>query len=291
MPADETERECFLNEVLNIVDEHINGLNLPVSPDTCASIRTGKMLRARLGSWLRESTPQGQKKTLLTVCAATEMVHSASLCHDDVIDESQLRRGDPTLWRDIGSPAAVLTGDMLMCESIAMVARTNRDMLLQQFLSAIQEVCSTEIEQEIELRGEGVDPDTCCEVARGKTGPLFAFIALASAPEMHARQRVLQEAGYKIGTAYQLADDLIDVAGEENLTGKTLGHDSKRGKNTMAPNEDWIMDKLRKLCEEASRALSEWPEVRNQLRAFVISDMQPVINRQCPDIDLELLRS
>ncbi len=117
------------------------------------TLKHGKMLRTRLATKLAECdiTPVSLD-TLAHACAATELVHTASLCHDDVIDNGLLRRGLPSLWRISSPSAAVLIGDLFFCEAINMLQKTAEGRYLPAFISKVKEVCTAEIEQEILLR-------------------------------------------------------------------------------------------------------------------------------------------
>lgn len=98
---------------------------------------------------------------------------------------------------------------------------------------------------------------------------VFSDSALSSA---------LEDAGYHIGTAYQLADDLLDIFGDERLSGKTLGSDSKRGKFTLpqssATVRSVICEKISELCLSALNCLNDWPQVRKGFKKFLESDLQ-----------------
>ncbi len=203
---------------------------LPVRP---SQLLPGKMLRTRMAARLstRLTVPV---ETLQHVCAAVELTHTASLCHDDVIDNALVRRGQPALWRASSRSGAVLLGDLLLCEAMGLLTGTDGGRLVRPFLAKLRETCAAEAEQELRLRGREVGRDVCLRIARGKTGPLFAFVGLAAGGADAALSAALEEAGYRVGTAYQLADDLLDVEGCEEAAGKTLGTDVARRKFTLA---------------------------------------------------------
>ena len=243
----------------------------------------GKMLRTRLAAQLAVClTEPFNIDTLIRACAATELVHTASLFHDDVIDSGVIRRGLPTIWKITGPSSAVLTGDMLLCESIEILLNTAGGRYVAPFVSKVREICSTEIEQEITFRGKQLNEITCMRLARGKTGPLFGFVGFVCGGNNAALSSALEDAGYHIGTAYQLADDFLDIVGDEKLSGKTLGSDSRRGKFTLPQSSEinryMMYEKISKLCFSALSCLNEWIHVRNGLEKFLENDLQTVFN-------------
>lgn len=243
----------------------------------------GKMLRTRLASRL-VSCPDARADhaTVARICAATEMAHTASLCHDDVIDGGLMRRGRSALWRTTSASGAVLIGDLLLCEAMNIVCEAEDGRYVMPFVQKVREVCAAEAEQELELRGRQPDEQTCLRLARGKTGPLFAFVGLVCAGDDAALCEALEEAGYLIGAAYQLADDLLDVTGDEQFSGKTLGTDGRRGKFTLAqaPQENHRLVKghISELCRSALDCLSARPWHRRTLAEFMRSDLGPVFD-------------
>lgn len=252
-------------------------------------LKHGKLLRTGLGERLAESGGyRGDPGVLAHACAATELVHTASLCHDDVIDSGEMRRGMETLWKVITPSAAVLIGDMLFCEALEMLQRTAGGRYLASFIARIREVCITEIEQELLLRGKPLDDFTCMRIARQKTGPLFAFIGQVSGAEDPALAGALEESGYRIGTAYQLADDLLDRIGDERLCGKTLGTDALRGKYTLPQspvNAGAIQEKVAELCRSALECIERWPEARAGVEQFLAYDLKATFDRIHMEMD------
>ena len=244
----------------------------------------GKMLRTRLVGRLVEcESVQVDASVLEAVCAATEIVHTASLCHDDVVDNALIRRSQPTLWWSSGPSAAVLVGDLLLCEAMQLLSKVAGGRYVEEFIAKLSEVVAAETEQELVLRGEQLDEETCLRLARGKTGPLFAFVASVCGGDDEALCGVLEEAGYRIGTAYQLADDVIDILGDEQAAGKTLGTDSTRGKCTFPQilEQGWegARERVVGLCCSAIDCADAYPDVRTALKRFLLYDLQPVLEK------------
>ena len=242
-----------------------------------------KMLRTKMAARLTKNHFELNPKTVEYYCAATELVHTASLCHDDVIDASLIRRAAPTLWRRTGQSAAILIGDLLLCQGIDLVLSLEEsDKYLKNFIFKAKETCAAEAEQELIRRGRVLDKHTCISLARRKTGSFFSFIGYLCGGDNLQFSLALEEAGYRIGTAYQLADDLIDIYGQEHLSGKTLGTDTARGKFTMADanSDSDIRVCISKLCQSALDILNDWPFAREALDEFYMRDLQPVLDKQ-----------
>jgi len=193
-------------------------------------VGSGKMLRAQLTLFL--SAANGvDERVALHAAGAIEIVHGASLLHDDVIDGGVLRRNAPTFWKKHGINGTILLGDLLVFKGLELLINVSRLDLLEELICLSAAVCQSEVEQELLLRGKTGTWAECEKIARAKTGSLFAFAAVAAAQNPEQAD-ALREAGFVLGTAYQLADDLLDASGNEVVSGKTLGKDLERGKTT-----------------------------------------------------------
>lgn len=242
----------------------------------------GKMLRARLVLRLGPATGASYS-TLLRAASAVELIHAASLLHDDVIDGGFLRRGAPTFWVERGIPAAILTGDLLLFKAFELIMPVDDGELVQPLIRLTGEVVEAETEQELVVRATPSDWETCVRIARRKTGPLFAFAARAAARDDEQLRATLTEAGYRIGTAYQLSDDILDVNGDTASAGKTLGLDAAREKSTAArvevPATVDSVGYVRTLCEESSALLADWPAVQDAWNTYMLHDFRPALDR------------
>jgi len=258
----------------------------------------GKMLRSRLCLRLGGVTSVGED-VVTVVSAAVEMIHAASLLHDDVIDGAELRRGRPTFWRLASPQAGILTGDWLFTEAACLLAEAGDRGLLEMFCQKVREMCEAEAVHELLWRGRPLSEEQCLAVARGKTGSLFAFVAGAVAGDDDVLTAALQECGYRLGTAYQLADDLLDFSGVESAAGKTLGTDAKRGKVT-APAlyrsrlgeegsgttvGEVVGERVSRLLLSAPGLLEPWPRVRDSVADFIQIDLLGALQK-CPGIEL-----
>lgn len=281
----------LVQTVRSLVESHATkALSATKASISAELLMPGKMLRTRLAARLSAvNSSSRDPESLQAVCAATELAHTASLCHDDVMDNSLVRRSAPTLWRASSPSGAILIGDLLLCEAVTIMLATTSGQYLPAFVAKVTEVVQAEAQQELLYRGKPVDTETCMQLARGKTGPLFAFTAAVCGGDDGELCGLLEEAGYRIGTAYQLADDLMDVLGTEDAAGKTLGTDSARGKVTLPQVGDSGMQitrqRVSELCTSSVKLLSEYPEMQNALRDFFLLDLQPVLQ---PHLDVDM---
>jgi len=250
--------------------------------DAAAFLGGGKLLRARAILRLAAASAV-PAATLIRAAAAVELVHGASLLHDDVIDGGRTRRGAPAFWTLYGSHGAILAGDILLGKALETLSATANPSLIASLAQAVAEVCSAESEQELLLRDRTADWDTAVRLARAKTGPLFAFAAGAAAGDHEARTADLREAGYLAGTAYQLSDDVLDVVGCPEAAGKTLGTDELRAKHTAARahNGDTAaaMAGVEVFCAASEERLAAWPDVAKLWRNYLDLDLRPAMAR------------
>ncbi len=240
----------------------------------------GKMLRTRWAGRLAESGElHVAPDTIMSACAAIELAHTASLCHDDVIDGGFLRRQQPTLWRVMGSTAAILVGDLLLCEAMDVLVNVQNGGLVEPFTVKLREVCAAELEQDLGSRGKVLEEAACLRLARGKSGPFFAFLGYVCGGARSDLRAALEAAGYQVGTLYQMADDLLDVVGGASA-GKTLGTDAKTRKFTVPQMAQKgparARASIRALRDGILDDVQAWPPVRAALLQFFQQDLQPV---------------
>ena len=174
---------------------------------------------------------RGSRETLIEMATVLELIHLATLVHDDVIDESVERRGHPALWTVFGNRMAVLQGDFIFSRVFAIL---NRQEARLRFLvtDTVEEILQGEILQE-GLRGRVPTEREYFEVIQRKTAALIsaacAVGALIGDPQLPEEQfRRVREAGLRLGTAYQMADDLLDIFGDGHL-GKPRWKDRDEG--------------------------------------------------------------
>jgi octaprenyl-diphosphate synthase len=243
---------------------------------------SGKMLRAQLT--LSLSPANGIDEVAAQhAAAAVEIIHGASLLHDDVIDGGLIRRGAPAFWKKHGVNGAILLGDLLVFEGLNLLIQADRPDLLQELIDMSRLICRSEVEQELLLRGTPGTWEECEQIARAKTGSLFAFAAVAAADQSPGQREALREAGFIAGTAYQLVDDILDDSGNEALSGKTLGKDQERGKTTAitatrnAPKDPAAY--VDSLLNTSAVQLAPWPALQAAWSTFLDVTMKPVLSK------------
>jgi octaprenyl-diphosphate synthase len=185
------------------------------------------VLAARLGGAASEAAVQ--------LAVSVELVHSATLLHDDVVDLGDTRRGLPTARSLYGNAVSIFAGDWLLVEALRRVRRHAPPDVLAKLLDAIEEMIFAESLQ-LENRGSLVLDETVWRrVAEGKTASLFAWAMLAGARAAELGEReteALARFGLHLGTAFQAVDDVLDFDGDPMATGKTLFADLREGKTT-----------------------------------------------------------
>ncbi len=202
----------------------------------------GKMLRPTLviASGLAvQSSNQASRaidQKLNTLAAVVEMIHMATLVHDDVLDEADLRRSGATVNSLRGNETAVMLGDFLISSSFHLCSSVGEPWLNTELGAMTTQLCSGEILQ-LSHRGDlAIDAATYFEIIRRKTGVLAGACCglgarLAGAPS--ALSAALSDFGEQLGMAFQIQDDVLDLVGEERVVGKTLGIDLQKGKFTL----------------------------------------------------------
>src|SRR5881409_809105 len=170
------------------------------------------------------------------LAAVVEFIHTATLLHDDVVDESAMRRGRPTANAEFGNSASVLVGDFLYSRAFQMMVGINRMRVLEVLSDATNVIAEGEVLQLLNCRNPDVDEARYLDVVRRKTAKLFeaamrlgAVLAGADGPLEDA----LADYGTHLGTAFQLIDDVLDYSGDAAVIGKNLGDDLAEGKATL----------------------------------------------------------
>ncbi|MCB9730636.1 MAG: polyprenyl synthetase family protein [Deltaproteobacteria bacterium] len=183
----------------------------------------------------RAAGGQADPAVLRELAVACELVHAATLLHDDVIDQGHERRGAPTARVLFGNPASVLGGDHLLVDALGRVRRCGQDRLLGRLFDVIGEMIAAEALQ-LERRGRfEPDREVYDRVVHGKTAVLFGWAMEAGAVAGGAPAEVaeaLARAGTALGLAFQLVDDALDLEGEAEVTGKDALLDLREGKLT-----------------------------------------------------------
>ena len=169
------------------------------------------------------------------LAVAVELVHNATLLHDDVVDLGDLRRGAPAARSIYGNAASIFGGDWLLVEALCRVERAAVPGVLEKMLLVIKEMVIAESNQ-LAARGRlSLDREAYFAIVRGKTASLFRWAMFAGARAGHvseAQASSLARYGEKLGMAFQVIDDLLDVVGDPTETGKSALADLREGKMT-----------------------------------------------------------
>ncbi len=194
----------------------------------------GKRVRPAL-SLLIGQMYDADMERVIALAAAVELLHTATLVHDDLIDGAALRRGHPTLNTQWTPGATVLTGDYLFARAADLAAQTDSVPLLHLFAHTLMVICSGELKQMFEDR-VSLDRQRYHERIYAKTAALFALSVeaagiLGGAPKTHVD--ALREYGEQLGQAFQIVDDVLDFVGDQAKLGKPVGGDLKQGLVTL----------------------------------------------------------
>ena len=246
----------FLDEVTRTLEAEADDFE----PEISAFVRyalagAGKQLRPMLVAF-GGGVAGGVAKPQVTGAVVIEMVHLATLVHDDVMDEASLRRRRPTLAANWGNEIAVLAGDCLFARALQRSAEFPTTDICRAISQAAGTVCTGEILQTLRRGNFTISKEEYLKVVGMKTAELFALAAelggqLNNAPKEHLA--ALREYGLRLGTAYQIYDDCVDVFGSEPRAGKSLGTDLVTGKATLP-----VLAALELLPKTKAASLREW---------------------------------
>ena len=170
------------------------------------------------------------------MAAVVEFIHTATLLHDDVVDDSALRRGSATANAKFGNPASVLVGDFLYSRAFQMMVDTQSMRIMDVLANATNIIAEGEVMQLMNMHNAGLDEVGYLQVIRSKTAKLFEASARVGAilsgapPDL---EETCAEFGRALGTAFQVIDDVLDYAGDAAVMGKNLGDDLREGKATL----------------------------------------------------------
>ena len=195
----------------------------------------GKRIRPRLVLLFAEALGfSGAERYELA--ATVEFIHTATLLHDDVVDESSLRRGRQTANALFGNAASVLVGDFLYSRAFQMMVSVNRMRVLDVLADATNVIAEGEVLQLMNMHNPELAVDDYLRVIRFKTAKLFEASARLGAVLAGAESTVEEacaDYGRSLGTAFQLVDDLLDYEGDTSALGKNVGDDLREGKPTL----------------------------------------------------------
>ena len=170
------------------------------------------------------------------LAAVVEFIHTATLLHDDVVDDSALRRGNATANETFGNPASVLVGDFLYSRAFQMMVDAQNMRVMEVLADATNVIAEGEVLQLMNMHNAALDEAGYIQVIRSKTAKLFeasarvGAILAGSTPKL---EELCATYGQAIGTAFQVIDDVLDYTGEAAIMGKNVGDDLREGKATL----------------------------------------------------------
>lgn len=170
------------------------------------------------------------------LAAVIEFLHTATLLHDDVVDTSDMRRGNPTANEKWGNAPSVLVGDFLYARSFQMMVELKNLQVMNILSSSTCVIAEGEVLQLVNCKNPGITEEQYMDVIKGKTAMLFeasthaAAVLCGSSPE---QERALKDYGHHLGMAFQLVDDVLDYEGDAETMGKNVGDDLAEGKATL----------------------------------------------------------
>ena len=227
----------FLDEVSDRLQDEVKNFDPQIATFVQYALASrGKQLRPALVA-LAARAAGGIKPQHVHVAVIIEMVHLATLVHDDVVDGAEVRRNRPTLAANWGNKVSVLAGDCLFAEALKLAATLPSNEVCRLVSQSAKIVCTGEIRQTLQRGNFELSREEYLELVRMKTAELFSLacelgarFAAPDEPQVHA---ALRNYGEQLGTAYQIYDDCLDVFGEEARAGKSLRTDLITGKATL----------------------------------------------------------
>ena len=219
--------ETLLKEVLETDSEFIYKITKHIFS------QSGKQLRPGL---IFLSTGQSDSHNAVYASVAIELIHVATLLHDDVIDQSETRRGIDTVNYRWNNLASVLMGDYLFAKSFKLLVNSGSQKLLERFAAATERVATGELNQVYMTGNFDITEKEYLKVIADKTASLFACACesgIICNGGDEAKKKALRDFGENLGLAFQITDDILDLIGEPTKTGKQLGSDIREGWATL----------------------------------------------------------
>ncbi len=206
--------------------------------------------------------------------SVVEFIHTATLVHDDIIDESELRRGREAVHTKWGNHITVLFGDFLYLKSMSLALSQDRLEIIRQLCDVTLRIVEGEIYQLTKNGVADLTEEEHFDIVRRKTAYLFAGCARIGGmlgPTTREQQDALWDYGLNIGMAFQIVDDLLDFTGDEVVLGKPVGGDLREGKMTL-PVIHLLQrggegaELIRRIVDARAATLEEWRELRGAAR-------------------------
>jgi heptaprenyl diphosphate synthase len=231
-PDIDTELQKVNAFMMDMVSEALPIIKKPIEEVISAG---GKMLRPAL---VILAAGFGKYKTerIVPVAASVEFLHTATLIHDDIIDEAKLRRGIESVQSKYSKDVAVLIGDYIFARTFDILSGDYPAQMLKTMSRSIIKICEGEISQYSYRYSDKMDVDKYIEIISGKTAALFSMSLFAGAYEAKVKTKIqesLVKIGYCIGMMFQIADDCLDYSSDDDSLGKSAVNDIKQGYITL----------------------------------------------------------
>lgn len=172
----------------------------------------------------------------IDLAAAIEFLHTATLLHDDVVDESKLRRGKLTANETWGNAASVLVGDFLLSRAFQLMTGSGNIRVLEILSDTSVTISEGEVDQLTTLHNINIDTDKYLQIVRDKTAKLFSAaceVGAVMGEKGKKEQKAMEDYGMNLGMAFQIVDDVLDYSAKQEQLGKTIGDDLNEGKVTL----------------------------------------------------------
>ena len=216
-----------------LLQECVASGEIPVLRSVLESVLHGPAKRLRPAITLLVGLGYGfEDEDLSLLAAGVEVLHSATLVHDDIVDEADSRRGRPAVHMAWSDKVAILAGDYLFATSADMVARLDRPKIVRQFADTIRLMSRSEFVAPVFESDPGAARVQYLEKIGNKTASLIALSCSATGSLVDVDETsaaALHKFGWALGVAFQITDDVLDVTGESNETGKPVGGDLRAG--------------------------------------------------------------
>lgn len=226
----------------------------------------GKYLRPALFILAGQFGSNYNSAKFIPVAAGMELIHMATLVHDDVIDLAQLRRGETTVNAHFGNMIAVLTGDCLFAKAFLLFAKQEKSFLLKTMAEVVVAICNGETEQILNAYNVKQEEEDYFRRVEKKTACFLAAACYLGGLISECQEEInkaLQKYGFNLGMAFQIADDYLDLVGQEEKLGKTLGSDLRQGIMTLpiiyALNNGVRKEELKRILENKQLSREDFP--------------------------------
>ncbi len=196
----------------------------------------GKRIRGLLVLLTAELNGEKNSEKAVDIAAGMELLHHATLIHDDIVDNAEKRRGEETLNKMAGYQISVLGGDFLLANAANFILKQQDIKIFNVMFEAISKVCEGEIEEVYNKNNPSITPEQYYQIIQSKTASLIRVSVQAGAVVAGISGKnydTLSEFGTEAGMAFQIKDDILDITSDEPTLGKTAGSDIREGKATL----------------------------------------------------------